>query len=169
VEAVKQSKQKLERFLEKAINKTSRIALVGIGNRDRHDDFVGVYVIQMLLEKGLQKENILLVEAGDAPTQFIAEIHTWGPECIIMIDAVDAKQVLGVVLNIPKEDLHKRSVDSHSNAKLLLLDFLLGLNPNLEIFILGIQVKDISFSQQLSEEVLASANWLIGVLYKLLD
>jgi hydrogenase maturation protease len=123
----------------------------------------------MLQEKGLQKENILLVEAGDAPSQFIADIHTWGPECVIMVDAVDAKQAPGTILTIPKEALHTHSVDSHSNAKLLLLDFLLGLNPDLKIYIVGIQVKDISFTEQVSEEVLASADWLIEILYNLLN
>jgi len=169
VEIVRKSQQKLERFLEKTIDKTARIALVGVGNKDRQDDFVGLYVIQMLQAKGLQKENILLVEAGDAPTQFIPEIHTWDPEYILMIDAVDAKQIPGTVLNIPKDALNKYSIDSHSNAKILLLDFLLGLNPKLQIYILGIQVKEISFMQQLSEEVLASADWLIEVFYRLLD
>lgn len=169
METVKKSQQKLERFLGKALDKNSRIALVGIGNRDRHDDFIGVYIIQRLQAKGLQKENLLLVEARDAPTQFITEIYDWRPECVIMIDAIDAKQAPGAVLTIPKDALHKHSVDSHSNAKILLLDFLLGLFPNLRVHVLGIQIKDISFAEQLSGEVQASAEWLIELLYKLLE
>lgn len=169
MEAVITGRKKLEQFLGKVIDKHARNALVGVGNKDRHDDFVGVYTIQALQQKGLQKENILLVEARDAPTQFITQIHDWKPDCIIMIDALDAKQAAGTVLAIPKDALHKHSVDSHSNAKILLLDFLLGLIPNLRVHVLGIQVKDISFAEQISEEVQASADWLIELLYKLLN
>lgn len=158
----------LEQFLRKAIARDSRIALVGIGNEARHDDFVGVYIIQQLLKKGLRKKNILLVEAGDAPTQFITKIHDWNPDCILMIDAIDAQQPTGTILAIPKDALHTRSVDSHSNAKILLLDFLLGLLPTLQVHILGIQVKDITFAEQLSEEVQASAELLTELLYTLL-
>jgi hydrogenase maturation protease len=169
VEPVIKGRQKLEQVLGKAIDKNARTALVGIGNRDRYDDFVGVYVIQRLQAKGLRKENLLLVEARDAPTQFITEIYDWKPECVIMIDALDAKEAAGEVLSIPKDALHKHSVDSHSNAKLLLLDFLLGLIPDLRVHVLGIQVRDISFAKKLSKEVQASAEWLIEFLYKLLE
>jgi hydrogenase maturation protease len=169
METVLKNRKMLEQFLKKGIDKDLRIALVGIGNEARHDDFVGVYIIQQIQIKGLQKENILLVEARDAPTQFITQIYDWKPDCIIMIDAIDAQQPAGAVLAIPKDALHTHSVDSHSNAKILLLDFLLGLLPNLQVQVLGIQVKDISFAKQLSEEVQASAEWLIEFLYKLLD
>jgi hydrogenase maturation protease len=165
---ITESRQKVKEFFTNNFNRKQKVALVGIGNQDRHDDYVGVFIIQTLQQMGLQKENLLLVEAGDAPSNFISEIHDWLPDCVIMVDAVDAKTPPGTLLIIQKEQLHSHSVDSHSNAKILLLDFLLGLIPHLQIVILGIQVQDITFGQELSKEVRASAEWLAECLFKVL-
>ena len=128
--SIEASYHDLTENLSSKIDKKSRIALVGIGNEMRHDDFVGMFIIQELKKKGLQKDNILLVAAGDSASSYIVELNDWKPDYIIMIDAVDAKKPVGTVCLLEKDQLHSHSVDSHSNAKILLLDFVLGLNPS---------------------------------------
>ncbi|MHA1266357.1 MAG: hydrogenase maturation protease [Candidatus Helarchaeota archaeon] len=163
------NRKQIEEYLVKYMDGNSRIALIGIGNEDRHDDFVGSYILRKLMAKKFQRKNIYLIDAGTGPTNYIAELAEWNPELVIMIDAVDAQEPPGTLLLVEKDALHSQSVDSHSNAKVLLLDFLLGINPSLKTVIIGIQVKDISLTRQLSPEIIETAEWLIQRLENYLN
>lgn len=156
-------------YLTQYVDKTSRIAIVGVGNEDRNDDFVGPFVLRGLQEGGLAKANLVLIDAGTGPSNYIVDLVEWNPQHIIMVDAVDAQETPGTLLLVAKDQLHSRSVDSHSNAKILLLDFLIANNPQLKISILGIQVKDISLERKMSVEVEAAAAWLIKALFEVLQ
>ncbi len=166
--SLKENQQHIKEFLTQNLDKESKIALIGIGNEDLHDDFTGSYIIRALEQKGLQRDNLMVIDAGTGPSNYIADIATWEADCLLMIDAVDAQEPTGTLLLVDKEQLHTQSVDSHSNAKVLLVEFLIGLKPDLKVIIVGIQVKDISLKQALTTEVQQSADWLIGVLYELL-
>jgi hydrogenase maturation protease len=158
----------MQQFLMENLDKSSKIALIGIGNEDRHDDFVGSFVIQQLLERELARDNLFVIDAGSAPTNYIVDLSEWDPDVIVMVDAVDAQELPGSLIKVQKDQLHSQSLDSHSNAKVMLLDFLIAYKPSLKVVIVGIQAKDISLERGLSPEIKESALWLVEKLWSLL-
>src|SRR5690349_4873572 len=56
-----------------------RIAVVGVGNVMRSDDAAGMLVTHALLHRALNRENILILEAGQAPENWTRELRKFAP------------------------------------------------------------------------------------------
>ena len=138
MQGIEKSRTHVQTYLSQIIDKGKKIVIIGVGNEDRHDDFVGAYIVQALEKKGLQRENLMILDAGTGPSNYIADIATWEADCLVMVDAVDAQEPAGTLLLVEKDQLHSQSVDSHSNAKVLLVEFLIGLKPDLKLSLIHI-------------------------------
>lgn len=147
------------------IKGNSRIALIGIGNPYRGDDAAGLSVIRQI--QGKIDDKILIIEAPDAPENHLVELLDWNPTHLLVIDAASMKKVPGTIQIINRNEIVQFTVSSHANSKLILFDFLESQIPDIKIYIIGIQVKEISNQEGISKIVQVSSEILAQKLIQL--
>ena len=140
---------KLEEILSTFLRKPARVAVVGVGNSLRSDDFVGVAVVQKLKQK-VQKDAVLFIEADTAPTSFFHEIQEWNPSHLLIIDAADFGADPGAVNLIKREQITTFTLTSHKRSFTLLIDLIAHYLPDLKIEILVIQPLSVEFNAEIN-------------------
>lgn len=148
----------------KSPDQAKKFALVGVGNPYRHDDAVGLRIVEVISGK-LERTDVLLesiaIDIFDLD-DLLAE-HT-GLEKLLLVDAVENDQLPpGTVISFATDDPEVESVAftslTHNIGIWDYIEMLQKSKPDSlpsEVRIIGVVAKDISFGEGLSEEVLAS-------------
>ncbi|MHA1144422.1 MAG: hydrogenase maturation protease [Candidatus Helarchaeota archaeon] len=144
--------------IKKELTPDSKLAILGIGNLYREDDAAGLHVVRQI--QGKISDKILTIEAADAPENHLFELLDWKPTHLLAIDAADMKLVPGSIGLIKTSQIMSFATSSHSNSKLTLFNLLKSQNPQLKIYIIGIQAKTISYEEGISDEIKTSINFL---------
>jgi len=134
------------------------VLLLGVGNRSRGDDGVGSYLIKRLQKK----VTIPLLDAGDVPENFIAQIESSGANMVLIVDAADFNANPGEIALIDFADIKKNGVSTHS-ANLDLLFKVIPKNRRPEALLVAIQPGSIEAGKGLSEAVRDSLDGLESV------
>ena len=121
--------------------------ILGVGNSDRGDDGIGIYVIEKL-----KTEHKL--KCGPVPENFTGKIRRIGPKRILIVDAVDFGGSPGETILAEAERAEGLTLTTHS----LPLSFMCKMLPESKIFILGIQPE--SF-EKMTEKVKSSGDALV--------
>jgi hydrogenase 3 maturation protease len=79
------SKYDVKKELREWLKNHCKVVVAGIGNPIRHDDFVGVKIIQDL--QGKVPKNVHLIECETVPESFMDEIVQLKPSHVLLIDA----------------------------------------------------------------------------------
>lgn len=137
-----------------------RVAVVGVGNEMRGDDAVGCYVARRL--EGV--EDILVIEAGDVPENYIGLLREYKPECIVFIDAVDVGADAGSVVIASADELSSSVVVSTHGMPLKLLSDYLRREIGAEVMLVGIQVGKTAFNLPMSKEVRDAAEAVVELI-----
>jgi len=145
------------------------VKIIGFGNKYRSDDGIGIRIIEELGKLDSFKD-IDIVDGGTSGTDLIFLVK----ECrkIIIIDAIDAGQDVGDVVNIKVDDIEefiKRDFKSLSLHDLNLADVLKlikALKINTEISVIGIRPKNIDFGGILSPEIEKKIPLIISMIEK---
>ena len=125
-----------------------KIVIVGIGNLLRGDDGFGSSFIERLKEK----TKNLCIDAGSAPENYIGKIIKEKPNTILIVDAVHLDLAAGEYRLLNKSDILKCGFTPHDRSPHMFIDFL-ERETNANIYLLGVQPKDLSFGDQMSEPV----------------
>jgi hydrogenase 3 maturation protease len=144
------------------LNRAKKIAIAGIGNPIREDDFVGVKIVQNL--QGRVTKNVFLIECETIPENFMQQIVDFGPTHILLIDAA----VLGlspgewklvdpqVLTNLPAYSTHM--------LPLRIFCEYLAAATKARIALLLIQPKTADFGEGLSPEIIVSSQKVTNIL-----
>lgn len=134
--------------------------LVGMGNRIKSDDGVGIYITEKLKEKGL--ENVVIAENGIE--NYIGKINRLKPGAIIMIDAMDMGGMQpGSYKLVPVNEVINTTSNTHNLSIRTISSFL----QTGDQWVLGIQPENVSFGLELSESVKSAAGKIIRTLIQL--
>ncbi len=146
------------------------ILIAGAGNTLRHDDGIGPAIIQ-LLKTGDAAKKADLVDAGTDALALIDSIKQY--KKVLIIDAVNMGLPPGTVKTFsPDEAIINAKSDSlstHGFGLPDLLSLLKQLDINPEIKIIGIQPKDISFGEGLSDEVSAKMDEIVKAVIEYVE
>jgi len=142
----------LKEILTQICAPSARIAVMGIGNRLRADDFLGIKVIQNLKAK-VQNDSVLLLEVETTPNDYFHVIESWNPTHLIILDAADFKAEVGSLRLIKREQMADYAISSHRRSLTLFLDFLAFSFPDLPVTIIGIQPESVDYQIGISEPV----------------
>lgn len=158
--------------LIKVLTKSKRLLILCVGNSLRKDDGVGIYIGRNLIKKGIC--NVIICEHG---IEFYTDkILRFKPQTILIIDAIhDVSNILkpGDVVFGRIDDVYtlQTILSSHTLPINVILEYLKlrGLKVK-DTYILGIQVKDTEFSENLSlsSEVRESADLIIELIVNIL-
>ncbi len=132
------------------------IVIMGIGNSFRGDDGVGLLVVKMLEGRG----KILLCDTD--PLDYVEEICQEKPEVLIIVDAVDAGREAGEIIQVDECMVDNLSVSTHHFPISLFLKFVKECVGKVEIW--GIQVKNVGFGEEMSDEMKAAVPKLAKIL-----
>jgi len=141
------------------ITNPERTLFVGLGNRFRNDDYVGVYICETLRENS--DLNILIAE--NSLENHIGKINKMNPEQVIIVDALQFNREPGFFDLISVKDIKNDTGNTHTIS----LRQLAGLIMADPVTILGIQPLDVSFGTSMSLEVIESARIIVQQLIKL--
>lgn len=140
-----------------------KVVILGIGNTFRSDDGVG----SLLANRIKDKVPYIVYDAGSSPENYLGKIIQDKPDNIIIIDAVDFGASPGEFRVLEVNDIKTINLFSTHNASLSLAINYLQNNLKVDIIILIIQPKTITFGDSLSPEISATLNKLEERFFRL--
>ena len=130
-----------------------KIIIIGVGNLFRHDDGIGPVIINILKQEN--NPDYILIDGGTDSLALIDQLALY--DKAIIIDAAHMMEIPGAVrLFTPEEAKIKIKNDVLSTHGVGLAEMFIlmqKLNIKTKIKIIGVQPKDISFGEGLSDEV----------------
>jgi len=133
--------------------------LVGVGNPIKKDDSVGLVIISRLRKIfGSKPSKLVRIYSPLAPELLFSKI-SFKSGSLIIFDAVEHNRAPGSIIFANIADTRFGFFATH-NVPLKLIPSLSGRMPN--IFLVGIQPKDVDFGEGLSAVVLNSANKVVA-------
>jgi len=141
------------------IKNPGNVLFVGLGNRFRKDDYVGLYIGETLKKCS----NLQVLNVDNSLENYLGIIRDIAPEEVILIDAIHFNREPGYYNIIPLTCIKNDTVNTHSISLRQCAKFM-RIN---RIRILGIQPEDVSFGTILSQQVLNTAHIIIYQLLKL--
>ncbi|MBF0409343.1 MAG: hydrogenase maturation peptidase HycI [Candidatus Riflebacteria bacterium] len=164
----------LFKTINRKIDSTSRIGILGIGSEIRLDDAVGCYIIRelelQLKQKQFNTAGISAVEiwyGGTAPENVTGDIKRFNPSHLFMIDAADIGCPPGTIKIIPAEDICGVSFTTHMLPLSVIVDYLKTFLDT-EFTIIGIQPKVLGFGTTLSDEVAQAGKEVVSQITSLI-
>jgi hydrogenase 3 maturation protease len=142
-----------------------KVVIVGIGNTLKSDDGIG----SLLAARIKDKVPYIVYDAGTSPENYLGKIIKDKPDNIVLIDAVDFGGAPGEFRELKGEELKTANLFSTHNASLSLVINYLQSNLKVDIIILIIQPKSLSFGDKLSPEISAALEKLENWFSRLAD
>lgn len=150
--------------LLKRMKPTKRICIMGIGNYDRADDYVGGTVIE-LLEKKTFPDNIKLINAGPVPEAVTGVIKRFEPDYLIIIDAAHMDEEPGTIMVFSEKNVDSAHMFTpHQVSMKLYNQYLTHYLKKLKTVFIGIQPKSIRYYEDMTESVKLSADFISEML-----
>lgn len=134
-----------------------RILFIGIGNVLKQDDGIGVYISNRLKES----ENIKVLTAEVSIENYIGKINSTDHDILVLIDCVDMKKQPGSYKLLPVNSVLDMTFNTHNISLKKISEFFKS-----EVFILGIQPRNVAFGEELSYIVKETGNRIIELINK---
>ncbi len=155
--------------LQKWLEKSDKIVVVGIGNELRKDDYVGVEIVKSLKNK--ISKRVMLIESETVPESFIEPITEFKPTHIIIVDA----GLLGLKpgdtrLLVASEALNHQiaPISTHALPLRIFCEYLQETIAA-KIALIVIQPQETDFGEGLSPEIRKTARKLTMELQQILQ
>ena len=127
-----------------------RVVLCGMGNTERGDDGFGIHLAQRL--KGKIKSTPIF-DCGTAPENYLGPIVKAEPQVLLMVDAANLGAEPGHTHIIEEDDIASLGLSTHDASLKLFITYLKDSLDGLDIFLLGVQPKDITYGSGMSGEL----------------
>ena len=132
-----------------ALHLKGKVVILGIGNTLRSDDGIGSILANRLTDK----LPYIVYDSATSPENYLGKIIKDKPQNIILIDAVDFGGDPGEFRVLEGEDIKTVNLFSTHNASLSLTINYLQSHLKVEIIVLIIQPKSISFGDNLTAPI----------------
>lgn len=127
----------------------AKVVILGIGNTLASDDAAG----SILASRIKDKVPYTVYDAGINPENYLGKIIKDKPDNIVIIDAVDFGAKPGEYAVLDAKEIKTVNLYSTHNASISLTINYLQSNLEVDIIILAIQPKNVSFGDKISQEV----------------
>lgn len=151
-----------EEELKTWLSRATSVVIAGIGNEIRHDDFVGVKIIQDL--QGKVSKKVHLIECETVPESFMDEIVELKPSHVLLIDAAVMGLKPGEVGLFDAEKVTNfPAISTHMLPLRVFCEYITQL-AKAKLALLLIEPKDTEFGEGLTPEVALSAKRIVKIL-----
>jgi hydrogenase 3 maturation protease len=155
-----------EKQISDWISDAGKIAVVGVGNELKKDDYIGSFISKKLKEKEFSS-YFLILDCGTVPENYTGIIKKFHPSHILVIDAAQLGIKSGNLLLVDIEEVKGLSISTHNLPLKLFADYL-KRETGAKIALLGIQPKKIDFEIGLTKELQVTADEVVKIISKLL-
>jgi hydrogenase 3 maturation protease len=156
-----------EKKISDWILNANKIAIIGVGNELKKDDYTGSFIVRKLKKKKSLKK-VLILDCGTIPENYTGIVKKFQPSHILVIDAAQLGMKPGNLILVDIEKVQGLTISTH-NLPLRILAGYLKKDTGAKVALLGIQPKKIDFETGLTEELKEAANNVIRILEKLLS
>ncbi len=167
VERLNKDDRKIKKQISSWLVNCKKLVIMGIGNPLRSDDAVGVLTVAEL-EKLSPLKKVVLIRCETVPENYLHTVEEEAPSHLLLIDAVDAGIKPGSIVFRDLKDSEKLSVSTHSIPLSTLANFLKN-TLNVKIMLLGIQIADLSFSEEISNNMVAVPSKVAMILKEVME
>jgi hydrogenase 3 maturation protease len=161
-DADKDIEQKLLNWLANC----NKIAVVGIGNELRQDDFIGSRIVRNL-KKDLTSDKILILDCETVPENYLGVIERFKPSHILVIDAAQIGLDPGKYMLVGFEKVRGEGISTHDLSLEIFAEYIKKVT-DAELILLAIQPKSIEFETGLTEDLSKTAEEITDLLLKVL-
>ncbi|MEN3203796.1 MAG: hydrogenase 3 maturation endopeptidase HyCI [Atribacterota bacterium] len=141
--------------------KGKKTVLVAVGNPLRRDDGVGVYIGEEIGRRGLPFFSVVL--AGFAPERVFDDILREHPAKVVFIDAASFGGKPGEIRVLEEEEIAASTLSTHT-FPLPIVARIVAEEAGCPVFFVGIQPRDVSFGEGLTEAVREAAQAILAYL-----
>ncbi|MFH1621590.1 MAG: hydrogenase maturation peptidase HycI [Candidatus Omnitrophota bacterium] len=127
---------------------SGKVVIVGIGNQLKSDDGFGPSLISRIQNK----INTVCLDTGLSPENYIGKLIKLNPDVIIFVDAVSMDEPPGTVKLIPHDQIPIYGFSTHNMSPKLMIENIKN-QINTEVFMLGVQPKNLEFGENISQEI----------------
>ena len=138
---------------------TGRVALAGVGRLGGGDDGFGPMLARALAGCG----SLDVVDCGDRPEDFTADILRGRPDTVLIADAVEMGARPGEVALVEASDLPLGWGDTHRASLRTLMEYLAG-RGGARVLLLAVQPSSVSDGPELSPAVATALERLGAML-----
>lgn len=132
---------------------------VGLGNEERGDDAIGLYIIKSLATKIKKKLKFLL--AYTTPENYLKQIIDSEPDIICFIDAVRSNKKEGTISLLGKDEISSAAISTHTSSIKMIIQFLQN-SCKAKIYVIAISIKQADFKTKLTPKIKNAADELIA-------
>jgi len=146
-----------------------RLVVLGIGNELRGDDIVGALVAKRLKKVLKDIRDVLVINCGTTPENFLSKIKNFNPSHVLVIDAVDFKGEPGSIALFKAEDNVTDSISTHNLSISLIKAYFEGLGLDIKFFVIGVQPQSVHLGAKIAprvEEAVVMATKMLGKVVK---
>ena len=144
----------------------SKIAVVGIGNELRQDDFVGSHIVRNL-KKVVSSDKILILDCETVPENYLSVIERFKPSHILVIDAAQTGLEPGKYTLVGFEKVRGEGISTHDLSLEIFAKYIKKVT-DAKLILLAIQPKSVEFETGLTEELAKTAKEITDLLSKVL-
>lgn len=140
-----------------------KTCLVGMGNYMRHDDAVGLYILDGIKCKA-EKYGLEIFSVEDIIESYVFDIASGNSSNVLLIDAVESDHEPGSIVFGLLDELKNEfiTVSSHK-PDLAIVDKIFRLY-NKQTYLIGITVENIEYGYGISEKSTMSADFIKNIL-----
>jgi hydrogenase 3 maturation protease len=139
------------------------VLIVGIGNTLRSDDGFGPLLVSAL--KGKVKADCL--DAGLSPENYIGKIVKLKPKTILFIDVISSDEPVATIKLIKEDEIPLYGFSTHNMSPKLMIEHIKA-QIKTDIYLLGIQPKNLEFGEGMSNELKESLDFLYNIFVDIL-
>lgn len=130
----------------------SEIVFVGLGNRMRGDDAVGLELLDKVQKSGIFSGACFL-SAGINPENFLEQILSADPGLVVFLDACDFGDSPGTIRWLEKDEIETSGISTHAYS-IAIVEKYLNLERKVVCRYLGIQPASTGTGEDLSPGML---------------
>jgi hydrogenase maturation protease len=146
------------------------LAIIGLGSTLRRDDGIGIHILAILQET-LKSKKIVFFDFGTASFGLINYMKDF--KKVLLIDAIDAglpaAELKIFMLHEASFLVREKKTSSHELSLSDLLGLCNALGVAADVRIAGIQVKDISYGLEMTDELENAKQRIASEILKFID
>lgn len=148
------------------------LKIIGVGNILLGDDGIGVHIVEKIKNKVTKLNNNIDIIAGE--TDYVYCLNEINKEdTIIIIDSISTNEEVGKVSLFNLKECERFSNYHITNHEINLVDALIYEEKNINAYLIGIEIKEINYSLDLSINLKYKLNEIceevLGIINKLIN
>ncbi|MGQ4913491.1 MAG: hydrogenase maturation protease [Candidatus Asgardarchaeia archaeon] len=151
------------------LRNAKKVVICGVGNELKSDDRIGLLIAEAL-QKEVNSPKMISFICGSAPEGFSGKVLKEKPTHFVIIDAAQFGYPPGSIGLFEPEEIEGIVTSTHSLPLSLMCKYLhMELKGEINIKVVGIQIKNLELGDRITPEVLAAKDKIVSIFKMALE